>query len=148
MGGGVIRGDKLPKLISLIEGTQRGLNTLNNNEIISIINIIETENEDRKLIERVDGKWELLWTTEKETLFFIKYGLFGKQVTNIYQDINLNQNLINNQILFEDNREFSVLGYIEQENILSDKRINFNFKKAILKIPPLPIISIPPVGII
>ena len=148
MGGGPVRGDKLPKLISFVENSQRGMITSYNNEIISLFKTIESDNENSRLSKRlvlVDGKWELLWTTEKETLFFLKYGLFGKPVSNIYQDINIDEKTINNQILFEGDREFSVLGDI---NIDIDRstRINFTFQKALLRIPPLPQLSLPPVG--
>ena len=62
---------------------------------------------------------ELLWTTEKETLFFINKGLFGKAVTNVYQTIDLQQGLLNNLIEFESDRVFSVVGTIEKVLLLA-----------------------------
>lgn len=49
-----------------------------NTKIISLLKAINSVNENSRLNKRlvlVDGKWELLWTTEKQTLFFLKYRL-------------------------------------------------------------------------
>ena len=59
MGGGPVRGDKLPKLISFVENSQRGMITSYNNEIISLFKTIESDNESSRLSKRLvllDGK--------------------------------------------------------------------------------------------
>lgn len=150
MGGGPIRGDQLPSILNLIESSRQGLNPQNKESIIAMMNIVENQNaafiqKDRSFRDKVSGKWELLWTTEKETLFFINKGLFGKKVTLVSQTIDFKTNQINNLIEFEDGREFSVLGKLSDDNI-DKRRVNFEFTKASIKIPPIPKLSIPPIG--
>ena len=102
----------------------------------------------------VRHRWELLWTTEKETLFFAKYGLFGESVTRISQTIDINSGYLNNLIEFNGDRYFSVIGKIRVDTgsemggsrIGAGRRIFFDFKKAKLAIPPIPVITLPPVG--
>ena len=155
MGGGPIRGDLIPKLISLTESSKLGLVKSNNNEIIEMMENIALTNDramksDKNLIKKVNGNWKLLWTTENETLFFAEKGLFGKKVTNIrqviqYNDNNDGKNCISNIIEFEGNSEFTVLGDIEY-SLNNRKRLNFKFSKAKLLIPPFININLPPVG--
>ena len=148
MAGGPIRGDLIPKLITLTSSTNRGLIKDNNNDIIEIMEQIATTNErfiksDKNLINKVNGNWKLLWTTEKETLFFAKSGLFGNKVTNIRQVID--NDSINNIIEFENNAEFTVLGDIDIQST-DIRRVNFKFKQAKLILPPFVNLKIPPVG--
>jgi len=150
MGGGPVRGDQLPSILNLIESSRQGLNPQNKEAIIAMMNIVENQNaafvqKDRSFRDKVSGKWELLWTTEKETLLFIDKGLFGKKVTLVSQTIDFKTNQINNLIEFEDGREFSVLGKLSDDNI-DQRRVNFEFTKASIKIPPIPKLSIPPIG--
>ena len=148
MGGGPIRGDKLPKLISLAEFSDLGLITSNNADIISLMGVIAEENTERSFPSKlVDGKWELLWTTEKETLFFAKNGLFGKPVSGITQTIDIGEGSINNLIEFEGERSFSVLGSIVlNKDTKEGRKVDFKFQSATVTIPPLPSITLPPVG--
>jgi len=104
-GGGPIRGDVIPKLLSLAEKSERGLNTIHNSEIISVMDNLAIQNEnficsDLSLNKKINGTWQLVWTTEKETLFFAKNGLFGNPVSDIIQSIDTNSNKLNNLILF------------------------------------------------
>jgi len=159
MGGGPIRGDLIPKLISLTESSKLGLIKSNNNEIIEMMENIALTNDramksDKNLIKKVNGNWKLLWTTEKETLFFAEKGLFNKKVTNIRQVIQYNdnknnndnnKNYINNIIEFEGNSEFNVLGELEY-SLNNIQRVNFKFSNAKLVIPPFINLNIPPVG--
>ena len=150
-GGGPIRGDTLPLLLRTIEATEKGVLQDSKNDIIDMINMIGQQNtqfvqNDRNFLnKKISGKWELLWTTEKETLFFINKGLFGKSVTNVYQTIDLKQGVLNNLIEFEGDRVFSVVGTIEKD-LLVNSRINFKFSKAVISVPPFPSLSLPPVG--
>ena len=149
-GGGPIRGDTLPLLLRTIEGSEIGVLQDSKAQIIDMINMIGQQNmnfvqNDRTFLDKISGKWQLLWTTEKETLFFINKGLFGKAVTNVYQTIDLKQGLLNNLIEFESDRVFSVVGTIEKD-LLINSRINFKFSKAVITVPPFPSLSLPPVG--
>lgn len=150
MGGGSVRGDALPKLIALIEGTRRGIIETGRADIISSIDRIGEANaafadKDRTFLAKCNGEWELLWTTEKETLFFASRGLFGSPVTRISQSIDLENDIINNLIAFDNGRSFSVSGTIAPD--ANDKRqLNFSFTSARLVVPPLVNLALPPVG--
>lgn len=151
-GGGPIRGDTLPALIRLAEASQQGLDTSNNAAIIEMMTTLGVQNErfSKKFLDTVTGKWELLWTTEKETLFFIKNGLFGKRVTNVYQTVDLASpggggGSINNLIEFDGQRTFSVVGTATRDPQVAT-RVNFAFTKAVITVPPLPRLTLPPVG--
>ena len=150
MGGGVVRGDSIPKLLTMTEGMNRGLIVSNKANICSLIDSIESQNadffaRDGILEEKINGKWELLWTTEKETLFFVQSGFFGSQVTQITQTINTKTQFLNNLIDFENGRSFSVVGKVERDASLKT-RLNFQFEKAVITVPPIPAITLPPVG--
>jgi hypothetical protein len=158
-GGGILRGDHLPSLISMASESQRGLLRSRNAEIIELIEAIASD--QKKYMSKVekiaakkaalDGKWEAIWTTEKETLFFCSSGLFGKPVSRVLQVIDTAGSSINNIIEFEDNRAFSVIGSINLDQSTSDCpdgtcRVEFAFKSAELRIPPFPSLTLPPVG--
>lgn len=146
LAGGPIRGDTIPKLLSIIKSTNFGASkTVLNPEIISMIENIGAENRDKTKLMTIQGSWELLWTTEKEILFFAKSGLFGKPVTTISQDVDFKEGRLVNSIQFEGEREFSVTGKITEAD-QPKRRTNFEFEKARLSIPPLPSLTLPPVG--
>ena len=149
-GGGIIRGDSIPQLLKLIETSEKGLLKDNNDEIIKIINSTEIKNSqfidnDGSLLNKINGDWELLWTTEKETLFFIQNGLFGNAVSGIVQSINVKDEALNNLIKFKNGSEFSVKGKINVD-LKERRRVNFKFTSASLLVPPFPKLSIPPIG--
>ena len=150
MGGGPIRADSIPKLIELIKMTDRGLQSGSNDAIKGMIDDIESAQSqyvarDKGFVDKCNGRWELLWTTEKETLFFAKSGLFGSPVTSISQTIDTRAGEINNLISFANNRSFSVLGSVAPDPSTPSK-FNFAFVSAELAIPPLPTLRLPPVG--
>jgi hypothetical protein len=152
MAGGPIRADKIPKLLKLISDSNRGALTdiSSRSEVINMIKDIEEEqsgfvSRDSDFVQKCNGKWSLLWTTEKETLFFQKSGLFGSPVTEIYQTIDTRQGQIVNSIQFKNNREFTVYGKLSLDKIDKTK-FDFKFSKANLLIPPLINFNIPPVG--
>ena len=150
MGGGPIRADTIPKLVELVTPMARGLDTSNKQQIIAIINDIESSQaafvaKDKGFAARCNGRWELLWTTEKETLFFAKNGLFGSKVKSITQTIDTKDGFLNNLISFDNGREFSVLGSVTPDSSKPSK-FNFEFTSAEIKIPPLPKLRLPPVG--
>ena len=147
-GGGPVRGDRLPRLLEIIETQDRGLQTNRQAEIKEIIDSIAQQNADfvargKQMFSKVDGRWRLVYTTEKETLFFARSGLFGSKCSGIYQCIDTEAKSINNLIEFEGGKSFSVLGQIEQSKDASC-RVNFRFTKAAIRLPFE--ISVPPVG--
>jgi PAP_fibrillin len=150
MGGGPIRGDLVPKLVSLAQQSKLGVAKDYNGEILDIFDRIATKERDfvlrdSKFATKLNGKWELLWTTEKETLLFADKGFFGKPCTRITQTIDLGNGFLNNLIEFEGDRSFSVVGDIQQD--AQDKlRLNFQFKKAVISVPPFPSLTLPPIG--
>ena len=120
-------------------------------ECIELINKVEAEQadalrRDKSLAQRLEGRWELIWTTEKETLFFAKSGLFGSPCTTISQTIDLTKGgVIKNLIEFKDDKVFSVLGNCSTDK--EDPRVcNFSFKSAKIIAPPFVNLSLPPVG--
>lgn len=151
MGGGPTRGATLAKLLDLVSVSDRGLFTDNNSRCKELIDLIEEEQadfarrENKKFSNRCQGDWELLWTTEKETLFFAKNGLFGAPCTTISQSIDLQKGLINNLIEFENGRKFSVLGSCTVAEA-DPRRFEFSFTSAQIVVPPFVNLSLPPVG--
>lgn len=65
-----------------------------NNEIISLIDEIKLNSKISDNSKLVDGVWKLLWTTEKEQLFLIEKGLFGKNCLSIEQVVDINNSKI------------------------------------------------------
>ena len=154
MGGGVTRGDKFPVLMRILEETQRGLQKGRNAEVLDLCEQIAAQNSEftkrstkspRYLQDYISGKWEMLFTTEKETLFFAKNGLFGSQCTSISQTIDFESNRIVNSIEFENQREFIVVGDISSDES-NRQRVNFKFAEAKLILSPSFKIPFPPVG--
>lgn len=139
----------LKELISLIETSDKGLDRRNQKEVISRMEVIvdKSRNSKESKVDRkkLGGTWDLLYTTEKETLFFYKNGLFGAKCTGICQSIDFNNNLINNLIEFDKGREFSVLGNIDMEES-KPSRTNFKFASASLKFSDKFRFNVPPVG--
>ena len=134
-------------MLKLIEASGKGLIKDNNDDIIKIFNSIGSKHSHfiDKDQSKVNGNWELLWTTEKETLFFIQYGLFGSAVSGIVQSIDFKNGDLNNLIAFKNGGEFSVRGKINVDET-EGKRVNFKFTSASIQVPPFPKLSIPPVG--
>ena len=138
-GGGVLRGDRLPQLLEMIGAQDRGLLTDRRDEIKRLIDAIAQQNaefvgRDKQMFSRVGGRWRLLYTTEKETLFFAKSGLFGSKCLGIYQVIDTKARSINNLIEFEDGKSFSVLGAIDDNSDVA-ARVDFKFTRAAIKLP-------------
>ena len=105
-------------------------------ELITLINQLPKISVKR---EAMYGKWNLIYTTEKETNFISKY--FGK-CTGVYQQIK--NDTINNVISFED-KVFSVDGMLFLNNEKTN-RVDFKFTKASLTFNNQKPINFPPVG--
>jgi hypothetical protein len=145
---------RVQSILALARPSKLGLESGSNSKIIAFIEELRRElpvsppifsmfgefNTPKKSKENIIGCWELLWTTEKETLFFAKNGLFGRECTSIEQTIE--EATIFNTILFQGGAKFEVVGSIETVA----KRSSFKFKKAVIEYPPLINLSIPPIG--
>ena len=53
----------ITKLLSITNDVQQGINTKRNAEIIDIINSLKVPSPST--FKQIEGKWQLLWTTEK-----------------------------------------------------------------------------------
>ena len=137
------------ELLAQVECANKGLDKSNQKEVLSSMGAIVERSLNSKGStvnkRKLEGTWDLLYTTEKETLFFYKNGLFGAKCTYISQSIDLDSNLINNVISFDKGKEFSVLGAISVDDG-APKRINFKFTSASLKFSEKFKLAVPPVG--
>ena len=132
---------KQPQVISDIltlvsKNNINGNNSVNKQELASLINSLPKTPVKREMMY---GKWNLIYTTEKETNFISKY--FGK-CTGVYQQIK--NDTINNVISFED-KVFSVDGMLFLNNEKTN-RVDFKFTKASLTFNNQKPINFPPVG--
>ena len=130
--------EALKSIVKLTSSSEYGLNSANNAAIIELIEGILRAGKQKNAA--IEGCWDLIWTTEKETLFFARNGLFGRKCSSISQTIT--KETIFNTINFTGNSKFEVEGSVEQ----NDRRTNFVFRKAVLSYPPLPPLQLPPVG--
>ena len=133
MGGGVPRGNMFPTLISYISTSNRGLFTSNVPLIIKTIEDIASENRffvssDKNFVRRLNGRWALLFTTDKETLFLLKNGLMGQPIKSICQEVDLTNNKINNLINLSNENSLSVIGSLNDKTTIKG-RLNYDFKK-------------------
>jgi len=117
--------------------SKNGGNDVNKQELIRLVNELPKISVKR---ESMYGKWNLLYTTEKETNFITKY--FGK-CTEVYQQIN--ENSINNVIAFED-KVFSVDGVLLPNNDGNANRVYFKFTQASLTFTNQKPFNFPPFG--
>ena len=147
----------LVTLEQLIVESQNGIDTSKDDEIQSIMTQIASTVVDRKNgnnDQRINlpGKWELIYTTEKEVNFFRTSWPFAK-VISIVQEIDLyNTETIQNSINFERNGAFIVNGIAKPSasatttvDTTEYDRVEFEFQSAIIKVFGQSI-SIPPVG--
>lgn len=115
-----------------------------------MINTIGTQNQgymenDISNWSKVNGTWQLLWTTEKKTLYFIQNGLFGRSVDCVCQTIDTKREHFKNLIKFQDNLEFSLCGRVKRD-VNKRIRLNFSLSEAVITIPYFPTLMFPSVG--
>ncbi|XP_024932545.2 probable plastid-lipid-associated protein 11, chloroplastic isoform X2 [Ziziphus jujuba] len=124
------------ELLNLISDQDRGLKTQKNpakrDSIINAIDALADLGSDTVTTgTSLSATWRLLWTTEKEQLFIIENAhLFGTQVGEVLQVIDVEQKLLNNVITFPPDGVFFVRSNIE---IASPQRVNFRFTSAVLR---------------
>lgn len=135
-------------LIADLEGLVQKSETIPSPEIDDEIKSLMTKiSESRKGDQRqsLPGRWELIFTTEKEINFFKTSWPFAK-VSSITQEIDPYKGcIVNNLISFEGGGEFSVTGsVVPVEGAGEFDRVDFEFKDAAirgwgkeLKVPPV-----------
>lgn len=93
----------------------------------------------------VNGTWKLLWTTEKETLFIIKYaGIFNTQAGDVLQVIDTTAGRLQNVIQFVGGTGMFLVDSSLREE--SGTRCSFSFNAASLRLPDDKEIQLPPFG--
>lgn len=135
----------IPELESLITASQSGLDDSYNDEIQEImVEISKSRSGDQR--ESLSGKWELIFTTEKEINFFKTSWPFAK-VSAITQNLDLNNNqTVNNVIAFEGGGKFVVAGSTDiVEGDDEYDRVAFEFQDATAVVWGKEI-NLPPVG--
>ncbi|KAG2425817.1 hypothetical protein HXX76_013442 [Chlamydomonas incerta] len=90
------------------------------------------------------GTWELLWTSEKETLFILERApLFGTKAGDVYQVIDIGGGYLQNVITFPPEGSFIVDSSLAAEG---PQRVAFSFNAATLKLPGGRKLGLPPFG--
>lgn len=129
------------QLRAVIQPTRRGVQTSPDElrRIQSIIAGLEQQPSSGNL----SAVWELLWTTEKETLFILKNSQWlGGKAGEVYQIIDAEEGYLQNVITFPPGSAFRVDSRIEQEGA---QRVNFQFTAAALQLPSRSL-QLPPFG--
>lgn len=123
------------KLLALIAKTQRGVATTPD-ELKSIAEVVDRFQASAATMttttQNLSSTWELLWTTEKETLFILKTASwFGTQAGAVYQVIDLDSKLLQNVITFPPEGAFIVNAAI---SVAGQQRVDFKFEDATFKV--------------
>lgn len=142
----------LQQIITIAEETNRGIDTTPGQlrelkACFSKLRDLTSKGESLRNLnpKSLDATWRLLWTTEKEILFILKYAsIFGTQAGQVYQVIDLNSNRLQNCIEFPPEGAFVVDSYIDFDK--DSKRCSFEFKGARLDLPGGKSIAFPPKG--
>jgi hypothetical protein len=144
------RGEVKPKpllqdLAILIEKSKNGLEEAYGDDIKSLMTEISSSRvgDQRKSLP---GKWELVYTTEKEVNFFKTSWPFA-QLSSISQDLDVFEGgIVANSIDFEGGGQFAVSGAVDAvEGDSEYDRIAFEFKNAVVRGWGKEL-SLPPIG--
>lgn len=130
-------------LAALIEESKSGVSKSLEDDIKSLmITISESRQGDQR--ESLPGQWELIYTTEKEIIFFKTSWPFAK-VNSITQDLDLTESkVVDNSINFVGGGQFAVTGKVMTADSDSEyDRVAFEFTSAVasgwgkkLSLPP------------
>eukprot|EP00238_Polyblepharides_amylifera_P002190 CAMPEP_0196591668 /NCGR_PEP_ID=MMETSP1081-20130531/70516_1 /TAXON_ID=36882 /ORGANISM="Pyramimonas amylifera, Strain CCMP720" /LENGTH=263 /DNA_ID=CAMNT_0041915105 /DNA_START=43 /DNA_END=834 /DNA_ORIENTATION=- len=135
-------------LLAAIEGSDRGVarGVADRDEIELLVDeLAEFQSEVSGTDESLSGVWELLWTSEKETLFLLEKGIFRVgPAQKSFQVIDVGGQTLQNVIQFGENSE-SVFVVDSSLQVVSDKRCEFKFSGARLTTPNFNF-KIPPFG--
>lgn len=137
----------------MLSNTQRGVSTspADRKAIIDAVAELKAANEGRNTTgPESSGTWELLWTTEKETLFILERApLFGTKAGGVYQVIDNGSSSsgssphLQNVITFPPEGAFIVDSSIQADG---PQRTAFSFTSAKLKLPGGRALGLPPFG--
>ncbi|MDY6784910.1 MAG: PAP/fibrillin family protein [Cyanobacteriota bacterium] len=127
---------KKTELLSVLAGKNRGLlaNELDKVAILSAIAQLEDVNPTPNPLERsdlLDGDWRLLYTTSRELLGFDRFP--GLQLGQVYQSIRTDSARVYNiaEIVGLPGLE-SLVSVCARLEVVSDRRVNVKFERAIL----------------
>ncbi|KAG2490625.1 hypothetical protein HYH03_011016 [Edaphochlamys debaryana] len=139
------------ELLRLVKGTERGVSTSASDlsAIKSAVQVLRAAGEGSATTgAEQSGTWELVWTTEKETLFILeKAPVFGTRAGGVYQVIDTAGDgsgpYLQNVITFPPEGAFIVDSAI---NVEGPQRVGFSFTAAKLKLPAGRNVPVPPFG--
>lgn len=95
---------------------------------------------------RLSASWQLLWTSERETLFLLEKGLFGVgPATAVVQEVDVARQTLANRVEFGDQAAAFVVD--ASLSVEGDSRCSFRFRSARLERPVgLQLVGLPPFG--
>jgi anaphase-promoting complex subunit 7 len=135
------------ELLELAEASSGGVKEENNERIAELIVLLENLNTSPTPVfdAKLNGVWELVWTTEKEVLFAKSKGLFlDGPCVGVTQTIDLDGGRLENRIYFEGGGALSVSSTLTPD--ADGKGFQFSFDACSLKWRQGPGVPLPPVG--
>lgn len=135
------------ELLELAEASSGGVKEENNERIAELIVLLENLNTSPTPVfdAKLNGVWELVWTTEKEVLFAKSKGLFlDGPCVGVTQTIDLDGGRLENRIYFEGGGALSVSSTLTPD--ADGKGFQFSFDACSLKWRQGPEVPLPPVG--
>ncbi|CAM9664382.1 unnamed protein product [Pylaiella littoralis] len=136
------------RLLETVRPTNRGISTSEEQrqDIEELITALEPFNPNAKSVtsESLSALWVLEWTTEKEILFLMEWGLPGKPSGLVQQEIDVEAKTLSNRMLFGDDSVFEVSSSIEPEEY--GPRVYFEFEACKLSYGGWLTVPLPPVG--
>ena len=135
------------ELLELAEASSGGVKMDSNERILELIGLLEELNASPTptFNGKLNGVWELVWTTEKEVLFLKEKGLFlDGPCVGVTQTIDLDAGRLENRVEFERGGALSVLSKLTPD--ADGKGFQFSFDACSLKWRDSPEVPLPPVG--
>lgn len=131
------------ELLAALKGSERGTQTSPEQKAIidGLIDQLAKLNPTDVAGSRLSGRWNLLWTTEKETLSIVSNGILGRKCTEVYQVIDVEADSLSNNIDFEG-------GGFEVDSTCRPSdgiRVDFQFRAAKIRFDSFTL-PLPPVG--
>ncbi|CAE8629741.1 unnamed protein product [Polarella glacialis] len=130
------------QLLAVLADSDRGVKTTLQQRISieKLIDKLSALNLTAVAGARLSGRWQLLWTTEKETLAITGGGILGK-VTDVFQIIDARAGTLSNNIVFEDGT-FAVGATFKPSD---GKRVYSTFESASVRLAGFTF-AVPPIG--
>mmetsp|Transcript_23711 Transcript_23711/g.42390 ORF Transcript_23711/g.42390 Transcript_23711/m.42390 type:complete len:346 (-) Transcript_23711:96-1133(-) len=131
------------ELLAALKDSNRGVETTVEQRAVieKLIDELSAVNPTAVAGSRLTGRWQLLWTTEKETLALTGGGFLGRPVSDVFQRIDAEAGTLSNNIEFEDGA-FEVDSTCEPSDGI---RVDFQFTSARLRFSGFTL-PLPPVG--